>query len=199
MRREIPALLVATLALAACGDEIASSDAAAAPTTSTPTGEVASTTTAANDDVAGTTAPPTTDPPVATAPPSSTAVTTSSTTNTATVPTTTDGDTMTTVPEPGRPIDGTGADAAVADLAERLGVTTAEIEIVLVEEVTWPDGSVGCPEPGMMYAQVLVNGSRIVLSHDGVDYEYHEGGRRGLFYCPSDQVTPPTGGAYGDI
>lgn len=72
---------------------------------------------------------------------------------------------------------------AVADLADRLGMTPKEIEVVRVEEVVWRDGSLGCPEPGMMYTQALVDGSRIVLSAGGRTYEYHAGGPRPPFLC----------------
>ncbi|GAB2567622.1 hypothetical protein [Kribbella endophytica] len=72
---------------------------------------------------------------------------------------------------------------AKADLAERLGVPVDDVTVVSSEEVTWPDSSLGCPQPGMMYAQVLTNGSRIVLSAGGQTYEYHSGGQRAPFLC----------------
>jgi hypothetical protein len=74
-------------------------------------------------------------------------------------------------------------DQARADLAERLGVPVEDVTVVSSEEVTWPDSSLGCPQPGMMYAQVLTNGSRIILSAGGRTYEYHSGGRRAPFLC----------------
>jgi len=84
------------------------------------------------------------------------------------------------------------AQPAVTDLAARLGVDESEIAVVSVEEVTWSDGSIGCPEPGMMYTQALVNGSLVILEVDGTRYEYHSGGGRDLFYC--ENPIPPTGG-----
>lgn len=85
-------------------------------------------------------------------------------------------------------------DMAIADLAQRLDVDPDGIEVVSVDEVTWPDGGLGCPEPGMMYTQALVDGSRIVLRADGIRHEYHSGGSRDPFYCPPARVQPPTGG-----
>lgn len=91
------------------------------------------------------------------------------------------------------------AEVARADLAQRLGVETAAIEIVSVREVTWRDGSIGCPRPGMQYTQALVNGSQIVLRHAGVDYHYHSGGGRNPFYCSNPQQPLPEGaGDYGE-
>lgn len=64
-------------------------------------------------------------------------------------------------------------EAAQTDLAQRLGVTSDEIQMVKVEPVMWPDGSLGCPEPGMMYTQAIVPGYRITLSAGGQEYDYH--------------------------
>ena len=38
-----------------------------------------------------------------------------------------------------------------ADAAERVGVAPDQVKVLSVESVTWSDGSLGCPEPGMMY------------------------------------------------
>jgi hypothetical protein len=67
--------------------------------------------------------------------------------------------------------------AAIQDLAQRLGVAAGEITVISVEEVNWPDTSLGLPEPGKMYAQVIIPGARIRLAHSGTVYEYHSGGK----------------------
>ncbi len=72
---------------------------------------------------------------------------------------------------------------AVADLAQLLGIAPPAITVVSVEAVTWPDASLGCPKPGMMYAQVLTPGYRVVLEADGKTYEYHTGRGR-VVPCP---------------
>lgn len=64
-------------------------------------------------------------------------------------------------------------DLAVADLAQQLGIATAAIQVVKVEEIEWPDASLGCPKPGMMYAQVIVPGYLVILETGGQTYEYH--------------------------
>lgn len=64
---------------------------------------------------------------------------------------------------------------AVTDLAGRLGITPSAITVRQVIEVEWPDASLGCPQPGMMYAQVITPGQRIVLQASGRTYEYHAG------------------------
>lgn len=66
--------------------------------------------------------------------------------------------------------------AAKKDLAQRLGVREQSIDLVgQIDEVTWPDASLGCPEPGMMYAQVLTPGYRFKLQSGAKVYEYHAG------------------------
>ncbi len=72
---------------------------------------------------------------------------------------------------------------ARADLARRLGVPVEQIEVLEARSVTWPDGSLGCPQPGMRYTQVLVDGALIRLLAGGKVYEYHSGGSRAPFLC----------------
>ena len=84
------------------------------------------------------------------------------------------------------PIDGEVA-TAVADLAERLGVDESEILVKSHEAVTWPDGSIGCPMPGMAYTQALVDGTQIVLEVDSVTYAYHSAEGGDPTYCENPQ------------
>lgn len=81
-------------------------------------------------------------------------------------------------------------EAAVIDLAERLHNDPGEIELVAAEAVTWSDGSLGCPEPGKLYTQALVEGYRVVLSHDGTEYDYHAGQDRNPFLCDRPSLDP---------
>lgn len=83
---------------------------------------------------------------------------------------------------------------AKEDLAQRLSVSTDQINLVEAREVVWPDASLGCPQPGMQYKQVPEDGALIVLQAQGNVYEYHTGGARGLFLCEKvykDPSTPP--------
>ncbi|WP_203582351.1 hypothetical protein [Microbacterium hibisci] len=64
-------------------------------------------------------------------------------------------------------------DAIVADLAAR-GVTAAP-ELVSSHAITWSNGALGCPEPGFMYTQALVDGMRVVVVVDGIEYDYRFG------------------------
>lgn len=72
---------------------------------------------------------------------------------------------------------------AVQDLAGRLDIPAREINVVREVDVTWRDGSLGCPREGMMYTQALVEGSLIVLRAGTDVYQYHSGKGRPPFYC----------------
>lgn len=76
---------------------------------------------------------------------------------------------------------------AVADAAQRTGSDPADIEVVVFEEVTWSDGAMGCPEPGQMYTQALVEGYRIVLAVDDSELTYHGAQGEEPFLCEAPQ------------
>ena len=80
------------------------------------------------------------------------------------------------------------------DLAERLGVPPAAVTTHAAVLVRWPDGSLGCPQPGMSYAQVVTDGFVLELAHDGAVYRYHGGGARGAFLCQPPAVRAPARG-----
>jgi len=65
------------------------------------------------------------------------------------------------------------ARAAVAFLATKLSIPPGQIAVASAEPVSWPDTSLGCPQPGMAYAQVVTAGYRMVLSVAGQSYEVH--------------------------
>ena len=79
-------------------------------------------------------------------------------------------------------------EAALDDAAQRLSVPRERIEVVSAERVTWRDGSIGCPAPGMMYTQALVPGYRIVLRADGRTLNYHATDRGWPAFCPAERV-----------
>lgn len=64
-------------------------------------------------------------------------------------------------------------DKAKEHLAKRKGVSPDQIDVLKVEAVQWRDSSLGNPQPGQMYAQVITPGYRIVLSGQGKEFVYH--------------------------
>ncbi|WP_342372837.1 hypothetical protein PCC79_01845 [Propioniciclava soli] len=72
---------------------------------------------------------------------------------------------------------------AVADEAARAGVPEDEVTVAGYADVTWRDGSLGCPQPGMMYTQALVPGRQLVLTVDGRPASYHAAAQGEFTYC----------------
>jgi hypothetical protein len=75
------------------------------------------------------------------------------------------------------------AELATAELADQLAVETEEIELIETEAVQWPDSSLGCPQPGMMYAQVITPGYRLMLEVDGQVYVFHTDSSQRVVRC----------------
>jgi hypothetical protein len=63
-------------------------------------------------------------------------------------------------------------DPIVDDVATRLGVDPSGVTIVEATAETFPDGSLGCPEPGMMYTQALVDGYQVIVEANGTQLDY---------------------------
>lgn len=100
--------------------------------------------------------------------------------------------------QPTLPLSTSGLESLIEqakeDLAHRLSISIAQINLVEAKGVVWPDSSMGCPQPGMAYLQVPEDGALIVLQVNGINYEYHNGGNRGLFLCEKiyKDPNPPT-------
>jgi len=73
---------------------------------------------------------------------------------------------------------------AQADLAARQKVPLKRVKVVRVEAVDWPDASLGCPEPGLAYAQVITPGWRILLRVGAREFTYHSDQRRVILASP---------------
>jgi len=76
---------------------------------------------------------------------------------------------------------------AMDDLIQKTGVALEALRLVSVEAVQWSDASLGCPKPGMVYAQVITPGFLVVLEATGDEYEYHTDEGRFVVLCqPGD-------------
>jgi hypothetical protein len=81
--------------------------------------------------------------------------------------------------------------ATKADAASGLGIQPDAVEVVRAESVTWSDGSLGCPKPGMSYTQALVPGYRVILKAGGQELDYHAAANGRFFVCPPGRAIPP--------
>ena len=67
-----------------------------------------------------------------------------------------------------------------ADLAQRAGIAASAAKVVRAESIEWPNGALGCAEPGKMYTQMIVPGYVVEFEHGGRTYSYHAA-RTGYF------------------
>jgi len=88
----------------------------------------------------------------------------------------------------------TAIDAALADAGRRTGLPRTALELVSAQAVTWSDGSLGCPQPGMLYTQALVPGYRIRIRAAAQELDYHAGTRGALVLCPAGRAIEPVPG-----
>jgi hypothetical protein len=76
---------------------------------------------------------------------------------------------------------------AKADLAARRSIESGEIEVIRAESVTYNDGSLGCPSPDEMYTMALVDGYRVVLYYDTIEFDYRLSDTGALVMCDLPQ------------
>ena len=76
-------------------------------------------------------------------------------------------------------------DPILADAASRSGVAVDKLVVVTALSITWSDGSMGCPEPGQVYTQVILEGYRVSIRADTTTYDYRGAGMNGFKLCKS--------------
>jgi len=82
-------------------------------------------------------------------------------------------------------------DAVLADASQRTRLEVAKLEVVESVAVTWADGSLGCPEPGMNYTMAPVPGYRIRIKAGDKLLNYHASARGYWVFCPSGRAVEP--------
>jgi hypothetical protein len=83
-------------------------------------------------------------------------------------------------------------EAALADAARQTGLPRSQLKILSSGPVTWRDGSLGCPQPGMAYMDMLVPGYRIRIQAGDRELDYHASARGGeLLLCPPERAVEP--------
>ena len=65
--------------------------------------------------------------------------------------------------------------AVIADAAGRTGAAAPDITVLTATSVTWPNGALGCPQPGFAYTDMIVPGYRVVVEAAGTTLDYRIG------------------------
>jgi len=69
---------------------------------------------------------------------------------------------------------------AVQAASKHLNVPAEQFSVQHTQAVDWPDSSLGCPQPGMMYLQVITPGFKVLLKAGAEVYPVHVAGARGV-------------------
>jgi hypothetical protein len=88
------------------------------------------------------------------------------------------------VRQPGSPED--IAAHVVADQSNRLA---SDVRILSVDAIDFGDSSLGCPQPGMAYIQVITPGYKVMAALDDQEFDVRIARGRGFICVPGD--TPP--------
>ena len=99
-------------------------------------------------------------------------------------PTGTDGGGRPSIPAVSLPFGSPGTvtlpaavlDPILADASTRSGVPRADLVVVSAASRTWPDGSLGCPAPGVAYIQVVLEGYQVIVRAGTTLYDYRGAG-----------------------
>ena len=79
------------------------------------------------------------------------------------------------------------------DAATVTATDVSDVELVMAKAVTWNDGSLGCPEPGMMYTQALVDGYQVVVRAADQEFDYRVGRSGAFMICEGGGIDAPRG------
>lgn len=74
-------------------------------------------------------------------------------------------------------------EVVLADLLARSGKARSDVTVVSAEAINWSDGALGCPQPGMMYTQALVDGYQVIFDIGGESFDYHLGSSGDFVLC----------------
>ena len=85
---------------------------------------------------------------------------------------------------PSDPLLQPAADAARELTATTLGIEPEDVTVTAIEPVDWSDASLGCPQPGYVYAQVITPGYSVTVEADGQTYEVHMDSQGYGLICP---------------
>ena len=86
-------------------------------------------------------------------------------------------------------------ETVLTEASRQTGLDRESLEVLSAEAVTWPDGSLGCPKPGMMYTQALVPGYRVQIRAGERVLDYHASQRGYWILCPAQASEEPLPGA----
>jgi hypothetical protein len=82
---------------------------------------------------------------------------------------------------------------ALADLSTRVGrtITLDDLSGWTWQQTNYPDTSLGCPQAGQSYVQVVTNGYQFVFVYNGATFDYRASANGGVLFLCSGPATVP--------
>lgn len=84
---------------------------------------------------------------------------------------------------------------AKESLARKFKISEDQIYVSSCKAIVWPDASLGCPQSGIVYTQVLTPGFQVLLEAIGKSFSYHTDGTERVILCdvrpPNEIFLPP--------
>jgi hypothetical protein len=83
--------------------------------------------------------------------------------------------------------------AALRDLSARAGknITVNDLDNWSYEQALFDDASLGCPQPGMIYAQVKTSGFKFTITYAGTDFDYRVSNDQTIVIACGSTLAPP--------
>jgi len=78
----------------------------------------------------------------------------------------------------------TPAGVAIRKVIELTGLSPEQITVLSEEAMEFGDGSLGCPQPGMAYAQVITPGQRVFIKAGNAEYDVRVAGSSAVLCDP---------------
>jgi hypothetical protein len=80
---------------------------------------------------------------------------------------------------------------ALSTVAAETGLAPDQFNVISSEAVNFSDASLGCPQPGMAYPQVITPGYRVLVESGGQSFDVRVSGNRGrICDTPRSEGTP---------
>ncbi len=77
------------------------------------------------------------------------------------------------------------------DAASRTSLARNALQVIQDQAVVWPDGSLGCGQPGMVYTQALVEGYHVIVAAGEQTLDYRAGRNNSFRLCENPRPNAP--------
>ena len=98
-----------------------------------------------------------------------------------------------TTPPPVTNVPPSILETVMAEAARLSDIPVDQVTVERAEPAVWPNGALGCPQPGEMYTQALVDGYWIILRAGTESYDFRVASTGSFRLCSLPCVSLPPG------